>query len=76
MGLPNVARYPTATVTRHGDRIELVFAGAVGGERQMEIPLRLLAPDDDPEAEELRLLGRLEALGYAVRRGEDRAGEE
>ena len=75
MGLPNVARYPRATVTRHGDHIELVFAGAVG-ERQMEIPLRLLAPDDDPEAEELRLLGRLEALGYAVRRGEDRAGEE
>ncbi|HYY21853.1 MAG TPA: hypothetical protein VE780_08225 [Thermoleophilaceae bacterium] len=62
-------------MTRHGDHIELVFAGAVG-ERQMEIPLRLLAPDDDPEAEELRLLGRLEALGYAVRRGEDRAGEE
>jgi hypothetical protein len=76
MGLPNVARYPRATVTRYGDRIELVFAGAVGEERHIEIPLRLLAPGDDPEAEELRLLGRLGALGYAVRRGEDRAGEE
>jgi hypothetical protein len=74
MGLPNVARYPRATVTRHDDRIELVFAGAVG-ERQMEIPLHLLRPEDDAEVEELRLLARLEALGYAVRRGEHRAGE-
>jgi hypothetical protein len=75
MGLPNVARYPTATVTRHEDRIELLFAGAVG-ERQIDVPLHLLGPGDDAEAEELRLLARLAGLGYAVRRGEDRAGEE
>jgi hypothetical protein len=66
-GLPAVARYPSATVTRHEDRIEIVFAGATE-ERRIDVPLRLLGSDDDAEAEELRLLAQLEGLGYDVDR--------
>ena len=73
-GLPHVGRYPRATVTRHPDSIELLFGGAAG-ERRIDVPLRLLGLEDDAEAEELRLLARLEGLGYEVRRGADPAGD-
>lgn len=65
MGLPNVARYPRAQVSRDEDRILIRFGGD-GPEREVDVPLRLLGPVD-AEAAELRLLARLAELGYEVK---------
>ena len=65
MGLPSVARYPRAQVSRDENRI-LIHFGGNGPEREVEVPLRLLG-SVDAEATELRLLARLTELGYEVR---------
>jgi hypothetical protein len=67
MGLPARARCPKATVRRAVGRIELRFVG-VDCDEGLDVDLRLLGPDHDPEAAELWLLAQLEALGYAVER--------
>jgi hypothetical protein len=67
MGLPARARCPNATVRRGVGRIELRFLGPECDEG-LDVDLGLLGPDEDPEAAELWLLARLEALGYTVER--------
>jgi hypothetical protein len=68
MGLPHVARFPRATVTRHRDRFELLFEGDEDS-RRVDVDLRYIDDSEDLEAEELRLLARLQELGYNVERG-------
>ncbi len=65
MGLPNVARYPEATVTRDGESVLIRFGGP-DGEQTMSVPLRYVG--GDAEAAELRLLARLKEIGYRVER--------
>ncbi len=65
MGLPNVARYPVATVRRDEEKILIRFGGP-DGEQMMSVPLRYVG--DDAEAAELRLLARLQQIGYRVER--------
>jgi len=65
MGLPNVARYPEATVVR-GEASVLVRFGGSYGEQKMSVPLRYIG--GDAEEAELRLLAQLQQLGYAVTR--------
>lgn len=65
MGLPHVAQFPRATVTRHRDRFELLFHGDEHS-RRVDVDLRYI--DDDLEMTELRLLARLQQLGYEVER--------
>jgi hypothetical protein len=65
MGLPNVARYPEATVIRGETSVLLRFSGPFG-EQQMSVPLRYVG--GDAEAAELRLLGQLQQIGYTVTR--------
>jgi hypothetical protein len=65
MGLPNVARYPEAIVTRDEESILIRFGG-LSGEQTMSIPLRYVG--GDAEAAELRLLARLQEIGYRVER--------
>jgi hypothetical protein len=67
MGLPARGRCPQATVRRAESRIELRFRGPDCDEG-VDVDLGLLGEGEDPEAAELRLLGQLEALGYAVER--------
>jgi hypothetical protein len=67
MGLPNVARYPEATVVRDDTSILILFGGPYG-EQKMSVPLEYVG--GDAEAEELRLLAQLQDIGYRVRRGE------
>ena len=67
MGLPNVARYPEATVVRDETSILILFGGP-NGEQRMSVPLKYVG--GDAEAEELRLLAQLQQIGYSVRRGE------
>lgn len=67
MGLPNVARYPEATVARDETSILIHFAGPYG-QQKMSIPLEYVG--GDAEAVELRLLAQLQNIGYSVRRGE------
>jgi hypothetical protein len=66
-GLPHVARFPKATVTRHEDGFELLFHGGEYS-RRMDVELRYLEDADDLEMAELRLLARLQELGYEVER--------
>jgi hypothetical protein len=68
MGLPHVARFPRATVTRRRDRFELLFHGGEDSTR-IDVDLRLIQGSEDLETEELRLLARLQELGYEVERG-------
>ena len=68
MGLPHVARFPRATVTLQRDHFELLFHGDQES-RRIEVDLRFIDDSDDLEAEELRLLARLQELGYRVERG-------
>lgn len=68
MGLPHVARFPKATVTRQEDRFELLFYGGEDSTR-IDVDLRYLDEADDLEMTELRLLARLQELGYDVERG-------
>ena len=67
MGLPNVARYPEATVVRDETHILITFGG-LDGEQTMSVPLRYVGGDE--ETAELRLLAQLQRIGYRVRRGE------
>ncbi len=67
MGLPNVARYPEATVARDETSILIHFGGPFG-EQKMSVPLAYVG--GDAEAAELRLLAQLQQIGYSVRRGE------
>ncbi len=66
-GLPNVARFPEAEVSRDGDAISILFGG-LGPEQTMSVPLRYVGGDE--EAAELWLMARLQEIGYRVRRGE------
>ena len=65
-GLPNVARYPEAEVSRDGEVIAIVFSGP-HGEQSMGVPLKYVGGDE--EAAELWLMARLQEIGYEVRRG-------
>jgi hypothetical protein len=67
MGLPHVARFPRATVTLQRDHFELLFHGD-DDSRRIDVDLRFIDESDDLEAEELRLLARLQELGYQVER--------
>ena len=66
-GLPNVARYPEAEVSRDGEAITILFGG-LGPEQVMTVPLKYVGGDE--EAAELWLMARLQEMGYRVRRGE------
>jgi hypothetical protein len=66
MGLPNVTRYPEATVVRDETSI-LIHFGGPHGEQKMSVPLAYV--DGDAEIAELRLLAQLQQFGYSVRRG-------
>jgi hypothetical protein len=68
-GLPSAERYPVATVARAGASLTIVFGGATGSTR-VDVPLDRLGPDEDQEASELRLLARLQTLGYRVEQGD------
>ena len=68
-GLPNVARYPEATVARDETNVRVRFSGPYYGEQEMSVPLQYVG--GDAEEAELRLLAQLQQLGYAVRREED-----
>jgi len=67
MGLPNVSRYPEATVLRDETIILILFVGPYG-EQKMSVPLEYVG--GDAETAELRLLAQLQQIGYSVRRGE------
>jgi hypothetical protein len=67
MGLPNVARYPEATVLRDGTNILIHFGGPFG-QQKMSVPLEYVG--GDAETAELRLLAQLQQIGYRVRRGD------
>ena len=64
-GLPSVERYPLASVARVGTSLTIVFGGAKGSTR-VDVPLDRLGPEEDEESVELRLLARLQELGYRV----------
>lgn len=65
-GLPSAVRYPVATVTRDERAISIHFGG-LAEEQTTSVPLKYVGADD--EAVELRLLARLQEMGYQVRRG-------
>jgi hypothetical protein len=67
MGLPNVTRYPEATVARDEMSIVIRFGGPYG-EQKMSVPLEYVG--GDAETAELRLLAQLQHIGYSVRRAE------
>lgn len=67
-GLPNVARYPEATVQRDEESILIRFSGRYHGEQTMNVPLRYAGAEDD-ETVELELLAQLQRIGYDARRG-------
>ena len=66
-GLPNVARYPEAEVSRDEETITIRFGG-LDREQTMSVPLKYVGGDE--EAAELWLMARLQEIGYRVRRGE------
>ena len=65
-GLPNVARYPEAEVSRDAETITIRFGG-LEKEQTMAVPLKYVGGDE--EAAELWLMARLQEIGYEVRRG-------
>jgi hypothetical protein len=65
-GLPNVARYPEAEVSRDEETITIRFGG-LDQEQTMTVPLKYVGGDE--EAAELWLMARLQEIGYSVRRG-------
>lgn len=65
-GLPAVARYPEAEVSRDEETITIRFGG-LDREQTMTVPLEYVGGDD--EAAELWLMARLQEIGYRVRRG-------
>ncbi len=64
-GLPNVARYPEAEVSRDEETITIRFGG-LDQEQTMSVPLKYVGGDE--EAAELWLMARLQEIGYRVRR--------
>ena len=70
MGLPNMARYPEATVVRDETSILITFGGPYG-EQNLSVPLQYIG--GDAEEAELRLLAQLQNIGYRVRRGDPSA---
>jgi hypothetical protein len=66
MGLPNVARYPEATVTREDERL-LIYFGGRDHEQTVGIPLKYVNAEDE-ETAELLLLAQLKQIGYRVKR--------
>jgi hypothetical protein len=74
MGLPHVARFPKATVTRRARSFQVLFHGDEDS-RRLDIDVRYLGDDDDLELTELRLLARLQDLGYEVERRSSRTRE-
>ena len=68
MGLPNVARYPEATVVREEESVLIRFSGPYYGEQRMSVPLQYVG--GDAETAELRLLAQLQQIGYTVTREE------
>ena len=72
MGLPSVARYPEATVSRDDEHLTIHFGG-LEDEQTMSVRLKYVGAEDE-EAAELRLLDQLQRIGYEVRPGsrEDR----
>jgi hypothetical protein len=70
MGLPNVKRWPHATVWMGDEEVDIAFSGG-GGEQRIQIPLRIFGGVEDPESFELRLLAQLQALGYEVTRARE-----
>jgi hypothetical protein len=66
-GLPNVARYPEAEVSRDGEAITIRFGG-LDREQTMTVPLKYVGGDE--EAAELWFMARLQEIGYRVRRGQ------
>jgi hypothetical protein len=68
MGLPNIARYPEATVVREDTSILIRFSGPYYGEQRMSVPLQYVG--GDAETAELRLLAQLQQIGYKVTREE------
>jgi hypothetical protein len=71
MGLPHVARYPEATVTRADEQLRILFGG-LGREQTMSVPLKYVGGDE--EEAELRLLAQLQEIGYRVQRGPPQEG--
>ncbi|MDQ3892508.1 MAG: hypothetical protein M3274_06400 [Actinomycetota bacterium] len=67
MGLPNVARYPEATVTREDERLIINFGGCDYAQT-MGVPLKYVNARD-VETAELMLLAQLQQIGYRTRRG-------
>jgi hypothetical protein len=67
MGLPNVSRFPEATVTRDEEAVLIRFGG-LAEEYLMSVPLKYIGAEDE-EAAEIRLLARLQQIGYHARRG-------
>ena len=67
VGLPSVARYPEASVTREDEHLVIRFGG-FGNEQTMGVPLKYVGAEDE-EAAELRLLAELQRIGYRARRG-------
>jgi hypothetical protein len=65
-GLPPISRYPIATVTRDGENISIHFGG-LSEEQTMNVPLKYVGGDE--EEAELRLLARLQEIGYQAQRG-------
>ena len=70
MGLPNVARYPEATVVRDERSILILFGGPYG-QQKMSVPLQYIG--GDAETAELRLLAQLQNIGYRVKREDSSA---
>ncbi len=66
-GLPHVARFPKATVTRETRCFQVLFHGHEHS-RRVDIDFRYLDEADDLELVELQLLARLQELGYEVER--------
>ena len=69
-GLPNVVRYPEATVVRDETSI-LIFFGGPFGEQKMSVPIEYVG--GDAEEAELRLLAQLQNIGYRVKREDSSA---
>ncbi len=67
MGLPKVARYPEATVTREDEHLIIYFGGR-DHEQTMSVPLKYVNAKD-VETAELLLLAQLQQIGYRTRRG-------
>ena len=65
-GLPSVARAPRATVERTDDAIVLRFFDPVEPVTRFDVPASTLGGDADLEGEQLRLLARLQAMGYVA----------